>query len=113
MIETLEILFTRVWWTWDSRDDQWFSHLYHGFNLLEGAVWLVLAGLVLRRYLKHRNSLLEICYSVAFLTFAASDFREAWQQSSWLIWLKLMNLLALLWIRGKALRQWYPGATVY
>jgi hypothetical protein len=113
MNETLEILFTRVWWSWDVHDDRWFSHIYHWFNLIEGTTWLVLAGLVLQRYSKHRRSLLEIGYCAAFLTFAASDFREAWEQSSWLIWLKLVNLLTLLCIRRKVMRQWYPGASVF
>jgi hypothetical protein len=112
-MEVLKILFTKTWWTWDPRDDQWFSVGYHWFNNFEGVAWLVLAGLVFLRYMKHRNSLLEIGYTAAFITFAVTDFREAWEQSSWLIWLKLVNLRALFWIRGNVMRRWYPGARVY
>ena len=31
-MEVLKILFTKTWWTWDPRDDQWFSVGYHWFN---------------------------------------------------------------------------------
>ena len=113
MAEALRVLFTRVWWTWDARDEQWFSIAYHWFNIVEGVAWAVLAGLVFGRFLKHRGSVLEIGYSFAFLTFAFTDFREAWEQSSWLIWLKVVNLVVLLWIRGVVMRRWYPEARVY
>lgn len=113
MTEALEIIFTKTWWTWDPRDDQWFSLIYHWFNIGEGAAWAVLAGLVFGRYLKYRRSWLEIGYSVTFLTFALTDFREAWEQSSWLIWLKLVNLVVLLCIRRVVMRRWYPEASIY
>lgn len=108
-----EMLFTRVWWKYDRQDEQWFSGIYHWFNLFEGMTWLVLAVIVLLRYLKHRHSPLEILYGALFLTFAATDFCEAWEQSSWLIWLKLFNLLTLLWVRHAVMKCWYPSAKVY
>ena len=113
MPQAVEFVFKHIWWTWNPEDRQWFSIVYHWFNLLEGVIWLILAGLVLRRWLRHRNSRIEIAYSIAFLAFAATDFREAWEQSSWLIWLKLLDLVILLWLRRVVMRRWYPTARVY
>ena len=97
MSQFIEPLFKRTWWQWNPSDGQWFSLIYHWFNILEGIAWIVFAALVLRRYLRHRNSSVELAYIAAFLAFAATDFREAWQQSSWLIGLKLLNLIVFLW----------------
>lgn len=113
MTDVFRIIFIKIWWTWDPRDDQWFSLAYHWFNILEGVARIVVGGLVLGRYLKHRRSLLEIGYCLAFLTFALTDFREAWEQSSWLIWLNLVNLTALLRVRRVVMQRLYPGAKVY
>lgn len=112
MSELLEIVFTRTWWTYVPGDGQWFSFLYHWFNILEGFAWAVFAILVVRRYLLHRYSQLEPWYAVAFVTFAATDFREAWEQSSWLIWLKLVNLVVLFLVR-RAVMARYPNAKIY
>jgi len=113
MSQLVETLFTQTWWSWNPEDDQWFSVLYHGFNILEGVAWVCFAALVFRRYLRHRKSSIEIAYSIAFLAFAATDFREAWEQSSWLILLKLLNLIAFLWPRRIVIRRCYPRATLY
>jgi hypothetical protein len=113
LTSAFDFVFIRTWWTWDPGDRQWFSMIYHWFNLLEGVIWLIFAGLVLRRWLKHRNSRIEIVYAMAFFTFAATDVREAWEQSSWLIWLKLFNLLFLFWLRRIVMRRWYPTEKLY
>lgn len=113
MNQIIDTLFTRIWWQWNPGDGQWFSLIYHWFNILEGIAWLVFAALVFQRYLRHRKSSIELAYSAAFLAFAATDFREAWEQSSWLIWLKLLNLIALLWLRRIVMRRYYPSATLY
>ena len=47
---------------------------------------------------------------MAFLTFGITDVREAWVQQSWLIWLKLLNLIILLSIRRVVIRRYYPGS---
>ena len=106
-------IFTQVWWRYDSQDGSWLSEVYHVFNLLEGAIWLILGVLVAQRFRLFHRSRLEIIYSVAFVTFAASDFREAWQQSSGLILLKLCNRLALFWLRRNVMRNFYPEASLY
>jgi hypothetical protein len=106
-------IFTQVWWRYDSQDSSLWSQVYHTFNLAEGVIWLILGVLVARRFHSFRRTRLEILYSVAFMTFAASDFREAWQQSSGLILLKLCNLIALFWLRRRIMRHSYPDASLY
>jgi len=106
-------MFCRIWWRYQPSDNHWFNSAYHWFNLAEGCIWLVFAGLVLIRYFKHRKSCIELWYALAFATFAVSDFREAWQQSSWLIWLKLFNLMALARLRRRVMSVYSPNAKVY
>ena len=113
MNKIIDTLFTQTWWKWNPSDGQWFSLIYHWFNILEGIAWIVFAALVFQRYSKHRKSLIELAYSATFLAFAATDFREAWEQSSWLIWLKLVNLIALLWLRRVVMQRCYPNAKIY
>ena len=111
--ETLEIIFIRTWWQYTPDDVQWFTAIYHWFNLAEGCAWVVCSWLVFRRFLIHRKSRSEICYAVAFLTFAITDFVEAWEQSSWLIWLKLVNLIVLIQLRRTIMSRYYPTAKLY
>lgn len=113
MTETVEIIFTRTWWRYTADDGQWFTFLYHWFNILEGIAWSVLAVLVFRRWNTHRYSILEVWYTAAFVAFAVTDFREAWAQSSWLIWLKLANLIMLFLLRRTVMSRFYPQAKVY
>ena len=109
----LETVFIRIWWTYDAEEPFGFSTCYHWFNILEGLVWLVFSALVLLRFLRHRQSRIELCYCALFAAFGVSDFVEAWQQSSWLIWLKLINLSGLVWTRERVMRRHYPEARVY
>jgi hypothetical protein len=109
----IDALFVHNWWTWRAADDSWTSRAYHWFNLAEGCVWLALAVLVLLRFRRFRRSPLECLYAAAFFTFGLSDFREAWSLDSWLIWLKLVNLVALLWLRQIVLHRWYPASRTY
>lgn len=113
MSETLEIIFVRTRWEYTPGDGQWFTVIYHWFNIAEGLAWVACAGLVFRRFLVHRKSLSKIFYALAFLTFAITDFLEAWEQSSWLIWLKLCNLIALLLLRRRVMTRHYPTARLY
>ena len=32
---------------------------------------------------------------------------------SWLIWAKLINLAALIWLRATVIRRYYPNSTLY
>lgn len=105
-------LVTRTWWTYDSQGN-WYSQPYHWLNLIEGTVWLVFAGLVLVRFSRYRNSKLELLYSVAFITFGLSDYREAYALHAWLILLKGINLIALLYLRAVVIREFYPQSKTY
>ncbi|WP_337176647.1 hypothetical protein [Paludisphaera sp.] len=82
------------WWTYVPRSATWIEHATHGFNLFEGAAWVVFAGLVLTRWARHRRSRVEPVYALAFLTFGLTDFREAYALDSWLIAVKLVNLIS-------------------
>lgn len=113
MQNLFDILFVRTWWSYEQDHGLLFSPYYRGFNLLEGCAWLVLAGLVIVRYARCRNSRLEIWYSAMFFTFGLSDFLEARFLSSWLIWLKLINLIILLYLRHIVIRRFYPASKLY
>jgi hypothetical protein len=112
MSDVLDFLFTRTWWVYQPHED-WYTEPYHWFNILEGAVWLVFAALVLRRYLQHRSSRLEICYALAFAAFGLSDFREAYVVQSWLILGKGAVLASILWLRWIIITRYYPGSRTY
>jgi hypothetical protein len=108
-----DLLWFRVWWRYPDPLDPWFSPPYHVFNLFEGACWLVFAGLVFRRYRTFRHSSLEIPYALAFFSFGLTDFREAYVLESWLVWVKLVNLLVLIGLRRIVIRRWYPESRLY
>jgi hypothetical protein len=60
-----------------------------------------------------RRSRLEILYALAFFTFGLTDFREAYVLRSWLVGVKLVNLIALIRLRAVAIKRWYPGSRLY
>jgi len=108
-----DLLF-RTWWSYNPDSSTWIDiALLHGFNLFEGCVWLVLSALVLGRYLRYRRSVLELVYALTFFTFGLTDFREAYTLQSWLIWVKVINLAALWWLRSTILRRFYPSSRLY
>ncbi len=108
-----DYLWFRTWWTYRSGSLSWVESPYHAFNLFEGTVWVVLAGLVLRRSLRNHRSAIEAAYALAFFTFGLTDFREAYALQSWLIWVKAANLVALLWLRSRVIARYYPGSKLY
>ena len=103
----MESFLFRRWWEYSPIADP-FSTVYHAFNLVEGVAWIVCARLVFSRWWRKRNSALEPLYAAAFLTFAATDFREAYLVEGWLILLKGLNLAVLLWLRRLILTRFYP-----
>jgi hypothetical protein len=111
--QAVDLLWFRVWWKYAQPNDPWFSIPYHAFNLFEGACWVVIGVLVLRRYLASPRSALEIGYAMAFLSFGLSDFREAYVLESWLVWVKLVNLIALVRLRAVAIKRWHPGSKLF
>ena len=107
MEELYHFLFVKAWWAYDP-DGEGRGQVYHWFNLLEGVAWIVIASLVLRRYVRHRHSMLEPLYALAFFAFGLSDFVEAYRLSTWLILSKGMILFTLLLLRHYLLRRYYP-----
>lgn len=115
-MQTLEIVFVRTWWRY-GYEPTLFDSVYHWFNLLEAMAWFVFAGLVWIRSLFANRSgkrrVAEGMYSIAFVAFGLTDLWEAWQQSSWLIWIKLINLCLLALLRRHVMRAYYPNAKLY
>lgn len=109
----VDILLWHCWWRWTGANNSAFDLAYRGFNVIEGALWLVLAALVWYRYAVHRKSLLEIAYSLAFVAFGLTDFLEARALCSWLIWLKGGVLITLLLLRRIVIRRYYPASRTY
>lgn len=109
----VDILWMRTWWRYADDTTSWPSVAYHAFNLCEGTAWLVFCGLVLIRRQKSRRSVVELWYAFAFFTFGLSDFREAYYQQSWLIWLKAINLAALFALRHYVITRLYPTSRLY
>jgi hypothetical protein len=103
----------KTWWEFDQAKATGFDAAYHWFNLLEGAAWCLLGAVVLARYLRHRKSGLEIVYAAAFVAFGLTDFREAYELSTWLIAAKVLNLAALIGLRGYVLRRFYPAKRTF
>ncbi len=113
MNRVCEILFLTTWWAYDPMDRSAHSVLVHWFNLFEGAAWLAFAALVFRRYHQFRRSRIEVAYGAAFVLFGLTDFREAYSVQSWLLWLKLVILVALFCLRRSVMRRFYPESKVY
>jgi hypothetical protein len=109
----LDLLWTRTWWRYRPDDPSDFSGPLHYFNLFEGAVWVVFSTLVLFRRRKGGRSSLELWYALAFFTFGLTDFREAYALTSWLIWVKLANLILLARVRSVVIRRYYPSSKLY
>ncbi|WP_437203332.1 hypothetical protein [Planctomicrobium sp. SH664] len=91
-----EALWLEPWWRYDPATAGGWGKLYHGFNLFEGGVWLLLGGLVLLRGRANRKSRLELAYAGLLWVFALTDFREAFEQSAPLVLVKGLVLM-LLW----------------
>lgn len=113
LLDSAYNLLTRALWEYQPAAATLADELYRGFNVLEGLAWCLLAMLVLARYLRHRNSVLEIAYAAAFFVFGLSDFREASSLQPWLILAKGANLLILLWLRAWVIHRFYPASRTY
>ena len=109
-----DYLWWHTWWTYRRPNGvSWVEVPYHAFNLIEGTIWILLAGLVAGRYLRRRHSRWELAYALAFFTFGGTDFLEAQALTSWLLWLKGVNLVVLLRLRSIVLRRFYPTSQLY
>jgi hypothetical protein len=99
---------TDPWWSYNSSTGTLFPAIYHWFNICEACIWLICAGIVLARYIRNRHSPLELLYAAAFISFAITDFREAFQVGFTLVIVKLLNLALLLYLRSLVLKRFYP-----
>lgn len=98
------------WWTYPDSGRTCWDFAYHWFNLIEGAVWLAIAGCVLARWIRFRRATrLELPYATAFVAFALSDFHEAYEIHAGLLIAKALVLAALLWLRRELLQRDYAG----
>jgi hypothetical protein len=113
MSASVASLLTRTWWRYDPAEQSWFTIIYRGFNQFEGAAWYLLAVLVAIRFAKHRRSKWDIVYCVAFASFGASDFREAYRIETRLIAAKLINLIALFALRWYLIKRFDPTSRTY
>ena len=116
MNEITRILFFETWWTWSRPANEpytWTDVACRDFNFVEAAAWFTFAVLVFRRWRRHRQSNLEPWYVLAFVLFGVSDLIEAWFLTSWLLWWKGGNLVALFLLRRTIMRRYYHTAKVY
>ncbi len=110
MSEFLKALWSEPWWTFDQQVASFWGHLYRGFNIFEGIVWVVFALVVFWRYLRRGQSFWEIVYAIAFLLFGLTDFREASTISAPLVLVKGIILILLLRLRHFVIKNCYTNA---
>jgi hypothetical protein len=116
MNDLVDILFFKTWWTWLRGPNEpytWTDIACRCFNFVEAAAWFVFAALVSIRWRRNRRSSLELWYVLAFVLFGISDVIETWSLTSWLLWWKGVNLVALFLLRRRVMRQCYPEAKLY
>lgn len=107
-MDWLDLLWTRRWWEYRP-DAPLYALLFpRYFNLAEFIGWEVCAGVVWWRDGRYRKSGIEVVYGLLFLVFGLTDLREAYALDSWLLWVKLINLIALFWVRRYVLTRYYP-----
>lgn len=114
--DPVDIFWTHTWWAYAGSEDPLHALIYRMINLIEGVFWVGFAGMVLRRRQKQpveRRTSIEIAYALAFLAFGLTDFREAITLQSWLIWVKLVNLIVLLAFRHRVIKTLYPDSKLY
>jgi hypothetical protein len=110
---TVQRWLARSWWHYSPTTPDGFAKIYHWFNLAEGFAWCLIALLVLLRFIKRRNSRLEVLYALAFVAFGLSDFLESRELATWLILAKGVNLAVLFGLRSYLLRRYYPESKTY
>lgn len=116
MNDAIRILFFETWWSWSRNSNEphtWTDIACRSFNVIEAVAWFVFAGLVLHRWNRRRQSSLELWYALAFVLFGVSDVIETWSLTSWLLWWKAVNLLALFALRRTIMRRFHPQARVF
>jgi len=114
--DPVDILWFHTWWAYAGSEDPLNALIYRSINIVEGLFWVAFAGLVLRRRAKkpiEQRTTIELAYALTFFAFGLTDFREAISLQSWLIWVKLANLILLLWVRHRVIKTLYPDSKLY
>lgn len=107
-------LWLHTWWSYAASEDPLHANVYRGINLIEGLFWVGFFAAVLARHVRNKDRRpIELAYAFAFLCFGLTDFREAIALQSWLIWVKLINLIILIGLRKRVMNSLYPEAKVY
>ncbi|MFK7790800.1 MAG: hypothetical protein AB8C95_15070 [Phycisphaeraceae bacterium] len=114
MADLLDWLWLHTWWSYAGSEDPLHAAIYRGVNIIEGLFWVGFCAVVLFRHARNpQRQAIEWAYAGAFLCFGLTDFREAIALQSWLIWVKLINLIVLLWLRTRVIKKLYPNSKVY
>ena len=116
MAELLDWLWLHTWWSYAGSEDPLHATIYRGINVVEGVFWVGFSVAVLVRHFRQprgRRGAIEWWYAAAFLCFGLTDFREAVALQSWLIWVKLINLIVLLVLRKRVMKKLYPESKVF
>ena len=116
MHQILDWLWLHTWWSYAGSEDPLHAEIYRWINIVEGLFWVGLAvAALLRSYRQpsEKRSKIEWAYAAAFLCFGLTDFREAIALQTWLIWIKLINLIVLIVLRKRVMKTLYPEAKVY
>lgn len=109
-------LWRHTWWSFAGSQDPVHAWVYRSINLIEGLFWIgfcVAVWVRRQRQPVDRRRPIEHWYALAFFVFALTDFREAVALQSWLIWIKLINLFVLLWLRKRVMTTLYPDSKVF
>lgn len=116
MPDLVDWLWLHTWWSFDQAEDPLYAWAYRCINLIEALCWLGFAAAVLIRRARQpaaQRGTIELAYALAFFTFALTDVREAVALQSWLVWVKLVNLVVLLVIRRRVMKTLYPQSRLF
>lgn len=116
MDHLIDWLWNHTWWSFAESENPLHAWVYRGINLIEGLFWLGFAVAVMIRRAKQaktKRSSIELLYALAFFTFGLTDFREAVALQSWLIWLKIANLILLWKLRQRVMKSLYPESKLF
>lgn len=114
MANLVQWLWLHTWWSYAGSEDPLHATIYRGINIVEGLFWVGFCVAVLLRHARNPGrQRIEWVYAATFLCFGFTDFREAIALQSWLIWVKLVNLIVLLYLRKRVMKSLYPQGKLF
>jgi hypothetical protein len=108
-ITIMEFMFTELW-RYSASDPSPYQPIYRTINAVEACFWFGFCIAVCIRYARHRKSILEIGYAIAFLLFGLSDVAEMFVVTPALIAAKAVVLVVLLLLRYILIKWYYIGS---